>query len=142
MGLFDVVGKNGINAEYIKDKNLLNIDYSKQNYSAVEKFTLNTLPNNKNLVSIGDSNKLVMLGTNGMILDSKITIILDDSTPWKTGQSVEIFGISSLVGQSEFEIYTGAVSKYELLIYSGELIKNKTIKLTCIDAKNFEFLIR
>jgi hypothetical protein len=144
--LMDVTGKGGIITDYDKEKNLLTISDSKKEFSEVEKLEIDTLPNNMNVSKVGTSKKLLLLKSTS-VLDSQINLRLDDSINWDLGQTVEVVGDSFLIGNTTLNIYTDAgalvaSSAYGLLIYSNNIKAEQTIKITCIDKKNMEFLIR
>lgn len=143
--VLDVVGKDGIKVDYTKDKATMIITDGRQNYNSVEQIKVDISAGNLNEMKIGKSSKLIVVSSD-VPFNAPISIALDDSSGWVSGQSLDICMSSMSTGQASLIIktdITGTVStsKYGLTIFVGSISQKNNIKLVCVNSKTLEFVI-
>jgi len=143
--MFDVISGQGIKAGLDKSTNKLTIATTSNYHSEVEVLDLDTAIGNSNITTIGTRNKFIKVKADSA-LNEEIKLRLDDSSPWKKGQVLEIKLSEDVQGNAILKVYTDAAGvfnqeQYNYLITSRNVESDSYIKIICIDPKTFEFSI-
>lgn len=131
------IGSNGISFLHDEEDNIMRLSNDLRDYQSVDKKALSVLIGNSNIVPLDGNKKLVMLEADEV--NSQINIVLDDSIPWKKGQSISLAFSKNILGQAPLKVYTDAGSlrsttPFNFMILETDISQGDVINITCLDA--------
>lgn len=131
------MGENGISFSYNNEDKVMRLKNDLRDYQSVETKALSVLIGNSNVVPLDGNKKMILLQANE--INSQINIILDDSIPWKKGQTLSLAFSKDISGTSPLKVYTDANSKKTAVPFNYEILATdisagEIINITCIDS--------
>lgn len=139
-------GEGGLNFSYSEETDTLRVINDVADYGETESRELSVLAGNVNLVSIKSLKKISLFSTQDT-LNNTVSVLIDDSIPWKKGMSVNLTFSKNITGTAPLKVYTDKAMKVSEIEYGVQIFEDgvsggDSYTIICLDSDNFKFVVQ